>query len=870
MLLATGRWCARRPKRTVAAWLLLLISLAAAVGAFGRVTSEAVTIPGSDSQAARDTAGAFADAASGRQPVVLHAPADAAPLTSSGQRRAVEEAARAIEGVDHVVAVTTPYEPAGGGLGPDGRTGRLTVELDVGGRDITPETTRAITDAAAPATRAGIEVTAGGDLAAAEDKGSTGHSEVIGLAAAFVVLALGFGSLVAAGVPLLTGAVGLGVSLCLIGLAGHLMDMPSSGATIAAMIGLGVGIDYTLFCLTRFRELLTAGVGVEDAAARTTAGSGKAVVFAGSAVVAALAGLAFGGLPLLHALALAPGIAVLVAMAATLTLLPAVLSLLGPRLAPGARGGRKAWKKREARKKERRAREEHKTREERERVVRQESGGHRGADDRAEPEGAGTAASGSDRAEAATGVPGLTRLEAPATGTAMDRREGPATGTAADRREGATTGTATATGTDRREAPAATGVERPATLAARTRPVDAHPGAGPAPAGWGRIAAFVASRPWRCLLAALALTGVLAVPATQLTYGQLDAGDKAVGTASRTSYDRLADAFGPGANGPLQVVSTLPTPASGPDDPRITAVTAALRTTGGVASVGPAQLDASGTHVRWQVTPTTAPSDPDTVELVHRLRQETLPGAGADAGLVTHVGGATAAQADLNERLTERMPLVVGFVLAVAALLLLVAFRSPVVAVKAALMNLVSVAASYGVLTAIFQWGWGATLIGLEGPVPIPGYVPLLMFAVLFGLAMDYEVFLLSAVRAAYLRDGDNRGAVIAGLAGTGRIITSAALIMVSVFLGYLLSDDPVVKMFGIGLATAVALDATVVRGVLVPSTMVLLGRANWWLPDALDRLLPRLAIEDDGHDDAEPPSPATGGAPLAGTRSAS
>ncbi|MFG2758719.1 MMPL family transporter [Streptomyces wuyuanensis] len=835
MLLAAGRWCARRPKRTVAAWLLLLISLAAAVGAFGRVTSEAVTIPGSDSQAARDTAGAFADAASGRQPVVLYAPDGAAPLTSSGQREAVEEAARAIEDVDHVVAVTTPYEPAGGGLGADGRTGRLTVELDVGGRDITPETTRAITDAAAPAVRAGIEVTAGGDLAAAEDKGSTGHSEVIGLAAAFVVLALGFGSLVAAGVPLLTGAVGLGVSLCLIGLAGHLMDMPSSGATIAAMIGLGVGIDYTLFCLTRFRELLAAGVDVEDAAARTTAGSGKAVVFAGSAVVAALAGLAFGGLPLLHALALAPGIAVVAAMAATLTLLPAVLSLLGRRLAPGARGRRKARGRRETRK----------ARKERERVVRRE------ADDRGEPEGAGTAASAADRTEAATDAPAPARREAPAAGagpeTASDRREEPAA-----------------------EAVAATGVERPETLAARTRPVGAHPGAGPAPAGWGRIAAFVASRPWRCLLAALALTGVLAVPATQLTYGQLDAGDKAVGTASRTSYDRLADAFGPGANGPLQVVSTLPTPASGPGDARITAVTAALRTTGGVASVGPAQLDASGTRVRWQVTPTTAPSDPDTVALVHRLRDETLPRAGADAGLVTHVGGATAAQADLNERLTERMPLVVGFVLAVAALLLLVAFRSPVVAVKAALMNLVSVAASYGVLTAVFQWGWGATLIGLEGPVPIPGYVPLLMFAVLFGLAMDYEVFLLSAVRAAYLRDGDNRGAVIAGLAGTGRIITSAALIMVSVFLGYLLSDDPVVKMFGIGLATAVALDATVVRGVLVPSTMVLLGRANWWLPDALDRLLPRLAIEDDGHDDTEPPSPATGQAPLAGTRSAS
>jgi RND superfamily putative drug exporter len=511
-----------------------------------------------------------------------------------------------------------------------------------------------------------------------------------------------------------------------IGLVGHLVDMPSSGTTIAAMIGLGVGIDYTLFCLTRFRELLAAGTPVEDAAARTMAGSGKSVVFAGSAVIAALAGLALGGLPLLHALALAPGIAVLVAVAATLTLLPAVLALLGPRLMP--------------------------------------------------------------------------------------KRSSPREQTGADR-----------------DTPAG-------------------------PRGWGRIAEYVAARPWSSLAAGLALTGVLAAPAAQLTFGQLDAGDKPTGTASRTSYDRLAEAFGPGANGPLQVTGTLPAPATTPGDTRITAVTTALRAAPGVASVGPVQLSADGRHARWQVTPTTAPGDPATAELVHRLRDDTLPEATAGSGQVTHVGGPTAAQADLNDRLAQRMPLVVGFVLAVAGLLLLAAFRSPVIAVKAAVMNLVSVAAAYGVLTAVFQWGWGATLIGLEGAVPIPGYVPLLMFAVLFGLSMDYEVFLLSAVRGAYLRDGDNRRAVISGLAGTGRIITSAALIMVSVFLGYLLSDDPVVKMFGIGLATAVALDATVVRGVLVPSTMVLLGRANWWLPGWLDRLLPDLDIEDDGHGAAPPP----------------
>ncbi|MFE3493588.1 MMPL family transporter [Streptomyces sp. NPDC059169] len=732
MFLSVGRWCARRPKRILATWLLLIALSTGAVAVFGKVTTEAVTIPGSDSQAARDAGAAFHDSASGRQPVVLYAPPGAAPLTSPETKRAVEAAARAVEDVPHVVAVTTPYDPSGrGALSADGRTGYLSVELDLSGREIAADTTRSIVDATAPATGAGLQVTAGGDLAAAEDKGSTGHSEIIGLTAAFAILAVGFGSLVAAGVPLLIGAIGLAISLSVIGLVGHLMDMPSSGTTIAAMIGLGVGIDYTLFCLTRFRELRAAGVDVQDAAARTTAGSGKAVAFAGCAVITALAGLALGGLPLLHALALAPGIAVLVAMALTLTLLPAVLALLGRWLTPKAHAGEPS------------------------------------------PDPA---------------------------------------------RSGETAG--------------------------RAR-------------GWGRAAEFVAARPWRLLLAGLALTGALALPASQLTFGQLDAGDKAAGTSSRTAYDRLADAFGPGANGPLQVTAELTSPASGPGDGQVSSVTEALRGTHGVATVAPAQLSTDKRHVRWQVTPTTAPGDPATAGLVRTLREQTLPQATAGSGQITHVGGMSAVQDDLNERLARRMPVVVGFVLAVAALLLLLAFRSPVIAVKAALMNLISVAASYGVLTAVFQWGWGTSLIGLEGPVPIPGYVPLLMFAVLFGLSMDYEVFLLSAVRAAYLRRGDNREAVISGLAGTGRIITSAALIMVSVFLSYLLSDDPVVKMFGLGLATAVALDATVVRGVLVPSTMVLLGRANWWLPGWLDRLLPHMDVEDDGHGPEQPAAEA-------------
>ncbi|WP_405446237.1 MMPL family transporter [Streptomyces erythrochromogenes] len=722
MFLTMGRWCARRPKRVIGAWLLLLLVLGGAVMAYGRVTSEAVTIPGSDSQAALDTAAtAFPGPASGNQPLVLRTGPDGPALTGGSARDAVERSARAIAEVPHVVSVTSPYERAGAAaMSRDGHTAYLSVGLDVTGRDITPEVSEQITAAAGPAAAAGIEVTPGGDLAAAVDRPDTGHSELIGLAAAAVILFVGFRKAAAAGLPLVIGITGLIASLAAIGLAGHLMDMPSSGTTIAAMIGLGVGIDYTLFCLTRFREFRGRGVPAAEAAALATATAGKASAFAGCAVIAALAGLALGGLPLLRALALAPAVAVLVAVAATLTLLPALLGLLARFL-------------------------------------------------------------GAAREEDATA------------------QHGP-------------------------DAPA------------------------PAGRGWQRIAERVTARPWRHLLAGLALLVVLAAPATQLSFGQLDAGDKPVGSASRTAYEQLSDAFGPGVNGPLQVTDALATPAAGPQDARVAKVSTALAATPGVASVSPAQLTADGRTVRWQVTPATAPGDPATARLVDTLRADTLPAATAGGAGSAHVGGAAAAVTDLNDRLADRLPAVIGTVVLVAGLLLLAAFRSPLLALKAAVLNLLSVAAAYGVLTAVFQWGWGAQLMGLEGPVPVPGYVPLVMFAVLFGLSMDYEVFLLTSVREKWLASGDSRHAVVAGLASTGRIITSAALIMVSVFLAYLLSDDPVVKMFGTGLAAAVALDVTVVRGLLVPTTMALLGDRGWWLPRRLDRILPELDIEGSSH----------------------
>jgi RND superfamily putative drug exporter len=321
------------------------------------------------------------------------------------------------------------------------------------------------------------------------------------------------------------------------------------------------------------------------------------------------------------------------------------------------------------------------------------------------------------------------------------------------------------------------------------------------------------------------LLAALAAPTLDLHLGHTDAGDNPAGSISRTSYELLGDSFGPGLNGPLTVAATLDTPASGATDPRLAGLADTLRTVPGVASIGSVALSPDKAIATVRVYPTTGPSDPATARLVTTIRDTPT------AGLHIHVGGVTATEADLATRVGDRMPAVIGTVVALSALLLLFAFRAPVIAVKAAVMNLVSIGAAYGALTAVFAWGWGTGLTRLPGPVPVESYVPMMLFALLFGLSMDYEVFLLTAVRESWRATGDNRTAVRDGLARTGRVITSAALIMVCVFASFVLHTDPVIKMFGLGMAVAIAVDATIVRGLLVPATMALLGRANWWTP---------------------------------------
>ena len=703
-------WLSHRHRRLVAVgWVLALLAALAGVAVLGRVTTESVRIPGSDSQAALDVVrGAFPKTANPAQPLVLHV--TSGRLTDPPVRAAVEQAAARVGDVAHVTAVTTPYQPGHAGqLSADGTIGYLAVTFDVSGRQLTPALVHQVLDAARPATGAGVAVTPGGALADTLDRPNTHRSEALGLAVAAVVLLVTFGSWLAALVPLLTALVGLALSLSVIGLLGHLIDTPSVAATLATMIGLGVGIDYALFSLTRYRRLLADGSAVPNAVATMTATSGKSVVFAGGTVIISLAGLWLAGLPIVGIMGLDAGIAVLVAVAAALTLLPAVLGLAGERLRP-------------------------------------------------------------------------------------------------------------------------------------KRPLRAD-----SESGWGRLAAAVERRPWPVFVGSLLLLGALAAPALSLQLGQLDAGSSPTSQYSRQAYDLLARGFGPGANGPLLVtVSTGRPVASVAADP-VTTVTRDLAGTAGVAAVSPAQLDPAGTVARWQVTPTTAPSDPATARLVATLRDQTLPHALAGTGAVAHVGGQTAGVVDLTDRIASRLPYVILAVVTAAAVLLLFAFRAPVVSAKAAAVNMVSIGAAYGALVMVFQWGWGARLLGLPGAVPVESYVPLILFAVLFGLSMDYEVFLVSAIQERYLATGDNAAAVRGGLGSTGRVISSAALIMVAIFASFVLYPDPIVKMFGVGLAVAVAVDATVVRGLLVPSTMLLLDRRNWWLPGWLDRWLPRLDVDPVG-----------------------
>ncbi|MFH9009936.1 MMPL family transporter [Streptomyces sp. NPDC017943] len=708
---ALARWCVQRRLVTVLLWLLAFAGVATGAAVAGTTYSNDYEVPGTESgRATQLLHEGFPQLGGDSDTVVWHTPSGSVRGTDVEQTmtRTLER----IEDLPGVASVAGPYGPGTGRISADGHTAYATVTFDDRAEDIDRGEAQAVVDTAKAAEGDGLQVELGGS-AVALTQSSGGHlAEVVGVAVAAAVLFLAFGSLAASLLPIATALVGVGTAYAGIVLLGHAMTVADFAPMLGMLIGLGVGIDYALFIVTRHRRGLKRGLSVPEAATNAVATTGRAVVFAGATVCIALLGMLILRLGFLNGVAIAASLTVVLTVAASVTLLPALLSLIGMR--------------------------------------------------------------------------------------ALSRRE------------------------RRRLAEHGPEPEVPTGFAAR----------------WS---AFVERHPKLLGVIALAVMAVLALPTFSLHLGTSDQGNDSRATTTRQAYDLIADGFGPGVNGPLTLVTEVDGAA---DRLALDNLDATLRTTEGVASVTPVTFDAGGGTAYLTVVPESSPQSQRTSDLVDRLREDVLPRAESGTSLDVQVGGMTAGYDDFAEVIVSKLPVFVGAVIGLGCLLLLLAFRSIGIPLKAAAMNVAAVASAFGVVVAIFQWGWGSELLGLGSAGPIEPFLPVIMVSVLFGLSMDYQVFLVSRMYEEWLETGDNRRAVRVGLAETSRVINSAAVIMISVFLAFVLSGDRVIAMFGIALAAAVALDAFVLRTLLVPALMHLLGGANWWLPRWLDRRLPRISIE--------------------------
>ncbi len=645
----------------------------------------------------------------------------AQPITSTAVRDQVTSALDPFRGAAHVTSVSDPYTTPGH-LSRDGHIAFASVQFNVKSTSIPNSEALALMNDARAASGHGVTFSLGGDVVDQAETPYGGSSDGIGIGAAAIVLLIAFGSLLAMGLPILTAVFGIGSGLALIALLGHVFPAPSFSAIIASMIGLGVGVDYALFIVTRFREGLHAGLSPEDATVTAMRTAGRSVLVAGTTVVIGMAGLLVLRQPLMNGVAVAAAATVAMTVLGSLTLLPALLGFTGTRLAKPSR-------------------------------IR---------------------------------IPGLRR--------------------------------------------------RPPSRSAQN--------SSPAAERWARI---VSRHPVVAAVAAAAFILVLAIPALSMKLSMPDESAQASGTMGRASYVTMAQGFGPGFDAPLIVAAKLPTPNAS-----TAGLASALAATPGIARVTPPIVSPDGQAVMLIAYPTTAEQDPATNALVNRIDNTVLPRATAGTGISAYLTGPNAGNVSFANMVTQRLPWLIAVVVLLSMVLLLVVFRSVAVAVKAAVMNLLSISAAYGVLVAITQWGWLHQLFGFPEKVPVTTWVPMFLFVILFGLSMDYEVFLLSRIREEYDRTGDNSASVARGLASTARVISAAAAIMVVVFLSFVLGADVSVKQIGLGLAVAVLVDATVVRLVLVPAVMELLGRANWWLPRPLARILPQAPALSD-----EPETPA-------------
>ncbi|MEU7132543.1 MMPL family transporter [Streptomyces sp. NPDC046261] len=720
-----ARWCLRRRFAVIGLWLVVLAGTTLAATLAGSAYSNDYRVPGTESARATALMDKAFPGRGGDDTIVWHT--DHGTVRAAEVERRMTATLREIAGLPGVASVAGPYQDgAGAQISPDRHTAYAALTFEGATGDPDPAQVKKVVETARKAATGNLQVALGGS-GIASSEGPDGHlSEIIGIVVAALVLLIVFGSPAASVLPIATAVVSVGTATMGTALLGHVMKVADFAPMLGTLIGLGVGIDYALFIVTRHRRGLKQGLPVHLAAERAVATTGRAVVFAGGTVCVALLGMLILRLSFLNGVALAASLTVVLTVAASVTLLPALLGVIGER--------------------------------------------------------------------------------------ALSRKE------------------------RRRLAEHGPRPDLPTGLAAR----------------WS---AFVERHPKLLGAVAAAVMLVLALPTLSLHLGTSDQGNQPESRTTRQAYDMLATGFGPGVNGPLTLVAPL---GSAADSLAFNKLPDTLRHTPGVASVSPSALNGSGDTGVITVVPTTSPQSRDTSDLVDRLRTTVLPKATGDTGLQVRVGGLTASYDDFAGIILGKLPVFVGTVVGLGSLLLLLAFRSIGIPLKAAAMNIAAVASSFGLIVAIFQWGWGSGLLGLGGAGPIEPFLPVVMVSVLFGLSMDYQVFLVSRMYEEWLATRDNTRAVRVGLAETSRVINSAAVIMISVFLAFVLSGDRVIAMFGIGLASAVALDAFVLRTLLVPALMHMLGGANWWLPGCLERLLPRISIEPPEKEPAHP-LPAAG-----------
>jgi putative drug exporter of the RND superfamily len=704
-------WCTGHRKTVILSWILALIGIGMLSGSVGSDFSEDFKLPASDSQEAFDLLEERFPAQSGDTATIVYKAEGG--VAAPSVKRKMEGVFATVDKVPHVSEVASPYKEDGAGaISDDGEIAYATVQFDTTTEKLETADIERVMDLAQGASGDGLQVEIGGqpieEVRAEEEGGDSTFA--VGLLAAIVVLLITFGSVVAMGLPIVTALFALGVGLSLVTLGTHVFDTAEFAPQLAAMIGLGVGIDYALFILTRFRNGLDEGMESRDAAIAAIDTAGRAVLFAGVTVIIALMGMWLLGLSFLYGVAMAAAFAVLMTMIAALTLLPALLTIAGRRV---------------------------------------------------------------DRLR----IPGLGERH---TSTAEDTR-------------------------------------------------------------WFRWSREIQRRPVLSALLSGGLLVLLCIPTLSLRLGSNDAGTDPEGTTTREAYDLLAEGFGAGFNGPFSIVASLP--AKG-DDTALTELSKTLESEEGVADTTPIMLNPAENTGVFQVYPTTSPQSEQTTELLDHIRGEVIPPVEEQTGARVHVGGITAIFEDFGTAIAEKLPLFIGVVVLLSALLLMAVFRSVLVPLKAILMNLLSIGAAFGLIVAVFQWGWGADLIGVDSTGPIISFFPIFLFAIIFGLSMDYEVFLMSRIHEEWERSHDATQAVTRGLALTGRVITAAAAIMVTVFASFIIGDDRIIKLFGLGLAAAVFIDAVIIRSVLVPALMQLFGARAWWLPSWLDRILPRLHVE--------------------------